>query len=224
MARLVRTEIYPGKVKHFRNNVERISTLLHGKWTSSGGESLVFRERRERELVAVTQHSPPYGKLTFSPTEHYRDSTPEDHSTWLVKKEGGEECAAIEVCQQPDGHSLVDFLDGYDPSWPEVSPIGSLFEEFCDWIVAQVWTGQPERKSDSRLPKKQKTRDKWKRVYTIYADLKREYRQLWDEGSIDGPEVKMEDLAERLNDACGWTLTPRHLRDIIKAGDAGLLT
>lgn len=139
MARLVRTETYPGKTKHFRNNMERILVLQHGKWTSSNGECLVIRERRKRELVTVTQEFPSYEKLAFPPREHYRDSTPEDRSTWLIKKEGGEECAAIEVYQQPDEHSSVDFLDGYDPDWPEVSPIGPLFEEFCDWVVAQVW-------------------------------------------------------------------------------------
>lgn len=53
--------------------------------------------------------------------------------------------AGIEAYERHDGTS-VDFLDGYDPvrimdlDMPGIaSPIGCAFEEFCEWVIRELW-------------------------------------------------------------------------------------
>ena len=70
---LIRTEIFPGDVRTFQANMERLSNLQDRRWTSAAGDCLVFYKRTRQELVAVTETPTLYEKWgKLPPTKHYR--------------------------------------------------------------------------------------------------------------------------------------------------------
>ena len=204
--RLVRSEIYPGTAQQFRAQMQRIYNQCvipiwppaiealyevpqkSGRWESSTGDRLTFRE--ERQLAPSQPGDHPADDDSFIDEPGARaDTTPQTRTTWAVvmlpRKEryteipdprppnmetlvygsldGSEKrieyevtlkeygYAGIEAYEQHSG-TRVDFLDGYDAvgvmDWglpPVYIPIGPAFDEFCEMVVEDVWSGECNR-------------------------------------------------------------------------------
>jgi HJR/Mrr/RecB family endonuclease len=152
MSGIIRSEVIPGTVEHFRAVMQRLGVRCGGKpWRSKSDERLVFSEHRKttRELVSVqsptTERRGRY--LAFlSEREHYKtiDVTPSTRGSWeillLSQQDKFIGFAGIEAYEQVEGTTQVDFLDGYSPHLPghKREPIGPAFEEFSQIVVLEA--------------------------------------------------------------------------------------
>lgn len=151
VSKLIRTETIPGTVDRFRALMERLTNLTgRDGWVSSNGERLVWHEHRhtKRELVSVGPS--PYSRIYGAEglvRRHYRDIdvTPQTRGSWDVllfprESEHPTANAGIEVYELPNGHTRVDFQDGYIPIAPHLNkkPIGPAFEEFCQMVIEEA--------------------------------------------------------------------------------------
>jgi len=161
---LVRSELLPGTVAHFRAAMEKLADLELGRWMSSAGKSLRFEEWR-------------------------LDSTPSTRSTWHVwlpvpledvpeietqiglyeiqQTHDGDAC--IKAYERPDEYTEVFCWDRCSLATLQSQPIGTLFEEFCREVfgnlkgtpapaegkVSQPSLGQPSSLDDERPNGKQ---------------------------------------------------------------------
>jgi len=74
------------------------------------------------------------------------------------------------------------------------------------------------------LPKKAETRKKWKKMYSSWLEMKKEYRERRDEwGDTDDPEPSLNDFRDRIISDLGWKYSTRWLQEIVKAGEANHL-
>lgn len=241
--------IYPGTINHFRALMQRYEAE---GWVSADGKHLAFWEMRQTgfEVVGLDEVSLPSpemslllesaGGLSFPDRKvnvpHYEpvDATSSTRGTWRVvlllpnDDLDKEHQACIEAYEHLQGQTLVRFLDGYDFSPCEpTEPIGAPFEGFAREIRTLIEIPAPEQvgrkgEENSALPKTLRTLEKWKKAYSIVTRLRKDYQKLYNDLKMDDPVPKMEDIIEA-SKAKGITYSHRQFRDIIKAGDAGLL-
>jgi len=73
------------------------------------------------------------------------------------------------------------------------------------------------------LPKKAETLVEWKKMYSLWLELKEEYFELCQEKSTDNPEPSLCDLRERIITGLKRERSMRLLRYVVKAGHSGYL-
>jgi len=97
--------------------------------------------------------------------------------------------------------------------------------EWEDWVEQQlksVKEGTPEpREAEAPkklyVPKRRRTLAKWKKAYEVIQEKRAEHKR------YDEPEPTDEQLADEIEAVMGWKVTRRHVGEIRKTGDAGLL-
>jgi len=84
---------------------------------------------------------------------------------------------------------------------------------------------QPKRRPPSYyLPKKQKTRERWKEAYDIIVERRETYQEEFLDSSISKtPKGTIKDFQDALLRDMEWAMGERTVRNIIFVGDAGLL-
>jgi len=161
MPLLIRTEIFHCSIKQFRASMQRLHNhLVVTGWLSSGNVRIMFGEYPYTHPVYARMPSST-GEYIMKglydwkidcdamidvvkrpPTRASWEVTPWNSSNmrpwWHPKK--GRYFAGIEAYEEADGHTRVDFLDGYHPDRPqqEYLPIGSAFEEFSRMVIKEV--------------------------------------------------------------------------------------
>jgi hypothetical protein len=130
-----------------------------------------------------------------------REQILEDARDWL-------ESTKIDVTQSEDEFIRIEFQDDAPSKSGKVHGTNS------------PEVGPPVPKS---YPKKQATRDKWKQAYQIIVDLRKRYRDAYDDLAIEDPTPTDKDYAAAIADGMNWSLTERHVYNIKTAGDRGLL-
>jgi len=159
VSNLVKEMVYEGTVAHLRAQMQRLERLctpdgyhpvqrtpqrerllaLHyppDGYKAATGEMLRFRE--ERQIVAPPGTFVPIGgdaRVT------YTDVTPSTRGSWSIISLGhSEQRGVIEAYEQPDGKTVVHFIDGYQPdaAWVEREPIGAAFAEFVEFVIAEI--------------------------------------------------------------------------------------
>ena len=213
---LIRSILIPGKVDHFRAFMQRLVIRYTQRWTSSSGKHLFFSERRkERDGKDVTLPTRGTWSIILAPIE-------------------GPGFAGIEAYELPkDAGTQIDFLDGYVPETPSLNMlIGSPFKEFTDMVIEEVEQLFSEQMSTGKeignqhsdlLPKNQRTRDKWREAYSIIVEVQTDYREEYEDLSIENPRPAIDDYRDAIATQMGWKPSGKTVSRIRKAGDAGLL-
>jgi len=222
--RLVRSELIPGRIDHFRAIMERF-LLLHAlytrRWEASDGKILFITEvRKERDGQDVTLPTRATWRVIFAPIH-------------------GPGVAAIEAYELAgDKGTWVDFVDGYAPEFPEIrDPIGPPFQAFVDIVMAearQMFDGRTSAEdgtdkeqmvelSKPDVPKRKTSREKWIRAYSVIKKVREDLLEAYTNGDTRNPTPKIEDYRDALADEMGWSPASKTLRKIIMAGDNGQL-
>ena len=239
MPTLIKRARYPGRVEHFRALIERLNIQCENAWVSSGGETLVFRERRQ--LVCPTEA----GAMGMPDEPEPEDVTPPTRGAWVVKPidewdKGRFRQAAIEAFEGLTG-TLVQFWDAYVPqSRPsQVAPLGAAFEEFAQWVIdeaARMGDGcqeiveeqtrrvDPPEHRPPWFPKQEKTKARWRRMWQLIVQRREEQRKGYDEWEYDDPELKLQDYADHVaSEMKIRTPSTKWVSWVIRAGEAGWL-
>jgi hypothetical protein len=213
--RLIRSEIIPGKVDHFRALMQRLVIQYTQQWVSSEGRHLFFVEIRQvRDGLDVTPATRGSWSVFLAPVE-------------------GPGYAGIEAYElSGDRGTRIEFLDCYTPRSPKLNePIGSAFEEFIDIVLRETVSDQRSRESaadhtdeaSDLLPKTQSTRDKWKRIWAIILETQRKYMEEYENMNTDNPKPHFDDYRDAIASEIGWKPAAKTIRRIIHAGARGLL-
>lgn len=235
MPTLIKRARYPGRVEHFRALIQRLNIQCENAWVSSGGETLVFRERRQ--LVWPTEA----GAMGMPDEPGPEDMTPPTRGTWVVSRiEGGGPEAAIEAFQERTD-TLVQFWDACLPDHTGMrdDALGAAFEEFTAWVIdeaARLGDGCQEIVAEQTggvdplehrplwFPKQEETKAKWRRMWKLIVQRQEEQRKGYDEGEYDDPELKLQDYADYLApEMMIKTPSTKWVSRVIRAGEAGWL-
>ncbi len=215
--------------------IERLNIQCENAWVSSGGETLVFRERRR--LVYPTEA----GALGMPDEPGPEDMMPLTRGTWVVEPidEWGFRRAGIEAFEGLTG-TLIEFWDAYVPESPssQVTPLGAAFEEFTQWVIdeaarmgdrCQEIVGEQTRRVDPLehrpiwFPKQEKTKARWTRMWQLIVQRREEQRKGYDEGEYDDPELKLQDYADYVApEMMIKAPSTKWVSRVIRAAEAGL--
>ena len=146
MGELIHSTIYLGKLAHLQAAIDQFIRHHAAEWEASNGNRLaIFKSRRP---ATSTQGS------------------------WEICTlgEGKRETAGIEAYEQPNGQTLVEFWDGYDPSaqqwWLNRPSIGDDLIEFVEAFTTAIGAG-PAGGEDGNMPEPNRTiLTKWHDGYT----------------------------------------------------------
>ena len=73
------------------------------------------------------------------------------------------------------------------------------------------------------LPKRQSTRNRWKKAYKIITEMREDYQEGFLEGKSHDPKPNILEIRQRILVELGWSRSDKTIYRIIKAGDKGCL-
>lgn len=158
MGELIRSTVFHCDIQQFRARMARLSNRLGIiGWKSQDGIRLVIGEypyMKPFYAVLPEGASIPMGMYDWDPNEVKSDpiKRPYTRASWIVVRwtessmrpmyhpQKGLYSAGIEVYEEADNQTRVDFLDGYDPARPkiDVMPLGRPFDEFIGVVLEEI--------------------------------------------------------------------------------------
>jgi hypothetical protein len=190
---------------------EIIQEALETLWENQTlGESPIPKIGNQIEVVEFESKHIGSDRISANPTP--RNSTP------------GNSLGIISIQDLEPDITLVEFISNHPA-------LDIIFKEMIKrisalWVVGQGETKKlktPKNKNIIYVPTQKRFLERWKKIYSIYLVMKKEYKQDFDHHDSKNPYVTKKDLAVRVGSKIEWIPSEKTLERIIKAGDAGLL-
>jgi hypothetical protein len=190
---------------------EIIQEALENLWGNKTlGESPNPKIGDQMEVVEYESKHIGSDRISANPTP--RNSTP------------GKSLGYVSIQDLESDITLVEFISSH-------TALDNIFEGILKKI-SELWELEFDQTQENisykkvkkiTVPVKEKPLKRWKKIYSIYKDMKKEYQHLFDEDETKNPRVSKQDLASRVASQLHEKLSEKTLERIIKAGDAGLL-
>ena len=90
-------------------------------------------------------------------------------------------------------------------------------------VLNKKSTGKINEPCEGIVPKKQETREKWKKAYKIILSMDNKYFKAYQNGDTDNPSPKYGDYQDGLATAMKWKPSIKTIQNIIKVAEAGYL-